>query len=291
MTRIFLSHSSKDKFFARELADRLNKVGVRVWIDEAELKVGDSLIQKISYAIDRTDYLAAILSKNSVSSNWVKKELDLAMTKEINGKKVIVLPILIDDCDMPPYLKDKLYADFTRPEKFDESFDKILKAIGQEKKREDKIIEEYTQEETLDEEETKSKNFLEIEKFQDIQLMGINKAKSYKPDEQKMLYNIYFDLNNRPPQEWADIFEAERRFPRHSMWRKAWIEDKYVIVYCVPDEVKRFHLNDIKQDVVNANIKYRQYLFDETIKKQKKRIAEQKEKEEFDKSLGGLEFK
>ena len=104
MPSVFLSHSSKDKFFARKLAEGLTNRGVTVWIDEAELRIGDSLIDKISGAIQESDYVAAVLSHNSVSSNWVQKELQLAMTKEIGGKQVVVLPIMIDRCEIPPVL-------------------------------------------------------------------------------------------------------------------------------------------------------------------------------------------
>nr|WP_285860686.1 MULTISPECIES: toll/interleukin-1 receptor domain-containing protein [Paenibacillus] len=46
-----MSHSSKDKFFVRKLAEKLNEYGVKVWIDEAEIKVGDSSIEKISAGV------------------------------------------------------------------------------------------------------------------------------------------------------------------------------------------------------------------------------------------------
>ena len=47
MSSIFLSHNSKDKPFVRKLADDLRKKGHYVWVDEAEIKVGDSLIGKL----------------------------------------------------------------------------------------------------------------------------------------------------------------------------------------------------------------------------------------------------
>ena len=68
MPSVFLCHSSKDKAFARKLASMLKANGVDVWIDEAEVRIGDSLIHKIGSAIDETDYVAAILSYNSVTS-------------------------------------------------------------------------------------------------------------------------------------------------------------------------------------------------------------------------------
>ena len=40
MSSIFLCHSSQDKFFVRKLAEALRNEGVRVWLDEAEIKIG-----------------------------------------------------------------------------------------------------------------------------------------------------------------------------------------------------------------------------------------------------------
>lgn len=127
---IFLSHSHADKPFVNKLANRLRQVGVKVWIDKAEIKIGDSLIQKISEAIEEMDFVGAVLSRNSVKSHWVQKELELAMNKEINGKRVVVLPIIIEACEIPTFIKGKLYANFTDEIAFDEEFNKILKAIG-----------------------------------------------------------------------------------------------------------------------------------------------------------------
>ena len=47
MTSIFLSHSHVDKPFVRRLASDLIDSGVKVWLDEAEILIGDSLIEKI----------------------------------------------------------------------------------------------------------------------------------------------------------------------------------------------------------------------------------------------------
>lgn len=114
MSSIFLSHNSRDKYFVRKLKDDLKRDGIRVWFDEDEMKVGDSLIDKISEGISTMEYVGVILSKNSVDSVWVKKEVAIAMTEEIRGKKVKVLPILLEDCEIPPFLTDKIYADFRR---------------------------------------------------------------------------------------------------------------------------------------------------------------------------------
>jgi|SRR3990172_337380 hypothetical protein len=90
MSSVFLSHNSKDKHWVRELAQRLISDGVVVWLDEAELNIGDSLIEKIASGIKEMKFVAAVLSKNSIGSTWVQKEISLAMSKEIMGRKVTV---------------------------------------------------------------------------------------------------------------------------------------------------------------------------------------------------------
>lgn len=130
MPSVFLSHSSKDKPFAKQLAAQLRQAGVDVWLDEVQLDIGDSLIERIGRAIDESDFVIAILSRNSISSFWVKKELEIAMTKEIESKTITVLPIIIDkDCKVPGFLRDKLYADFTDPKMFVDAFSKLLRRI------------------------------------------------------------------------------------------------------------------------------------------------------------------
>lgn len=126
---VFLSHSSKDKPFVRNLAERLETWGVRVWLDEAEINVGDSLTQKIGQALGDTDFVIAVLSRNSIDSQWVQRELQIAIQRELAERKVVVLPLLLESVEIPPFLKDKLYADFRVPEEYEESFALLLKTL------------------------------------------------------------------------------------------------------------------------------------------------------------------
>ena len=72
---VFLSHNSKDKPFVRRVYRYLSDCGLKVWIDEAELDAGDSLVEALAEAVFRVDCVVAIISEASVTSNWVKKEL------------------------------------------------------------------------------------------------------------------------------------------------------------------------------------------------------------------------
>jgi len=126
--------------------------------------------------------------------------------------------------------------------------------------------------------------------FEDIKIIGIDKNRTYKPDPEKSLYHVYFKLSTEPPLEWVRIFEEEHRFPRHSMWRHAWIDGQFIVVPCCLDEVKKFILDDIKQDVANTNRKYQEYLQQLEIEQEKERHREEKERKEIDEALEGIDF-
>lgn len=127
---VFLSHTWADKDFARKLAADLRSLGVRVWIDEAEIKLGDSLIEKISSGISGMDYLAVVLSPESVQSEWVKREVEIAISHEIEGKKIKTLPLLYRHCDLPGFLRGKLYADFRGSDVDPEKYRKALALVA-----------------------------------------------------------------------------------------------------------------------------------------------------------------
>jgi|SRR5271166_123682 len=127
---IFMSHTSADKRFVRRLRDDLLGHGVpRVWVDEAEIEIGDSLIAKIEEGMKETRYIGVVLSSKSIEAPWVKKELDIAMNREIAGGEVAVLPLLYEKCNLPAFLQGKLYADFTDPDNYDEILRKLLRRL------------------------------------------------------------------------------------------------------------------------------------------------------------------
>ncbi|EQB3644714.1 toll/interleukin-1 receptor domain-containing protein [Raoultella ornithinolytica] len=130
MSSVFLSHNSKDKPFVRKLADSLRSEGHIVWIDEAEINIGDSLIEKIRDGLDKVDFVAAILSEHSIASAWVQRELDISSNREIAEKRVILLPLMLQHIDLPGFLKGKKYGDFTTEENYEQSLKELLKALG-----------------------------------------------------------------------------------------------------------------------------------------------------------------
>lgn len=110
----FLSHSSADKAFIRQLAADLTANGISVWLDEQRIRVGDSIPEKIAQGLAESDYFLIAMSQKSSESAWVQKELNSALMSEVQRRKVHILPLKLDDTTMPPIIADKKFADFSK---------------------------------------------------------------------------------------------------------------------------------------------------------------------------------
>ena len=73
----FMSHASEDKeSVARPLTEALEARGLRVWFDNQEIRIGDSIRQKIEEGLAQSRYGVVILSKPFISKFWTNFELD-----------------------------------------------------------------------------------------------------------------------------------------------------------------------------------------------------------------------
>ena len=84
--------------------------------------------------------------------------------------------------------------------------------------------------------------------FIDIEIIDVDKKKTHKVTPEEEMYYVYLKLSKNPTSQWSEIFLEERKFPRHTMWRDAWIEGKYIVIECALDEVKKYHLRKKKID-------------------------------------------
>ena len=125
---VFISYSHSDKDFVDKFAAQLVREKIHVWVDRWELHVGDSLISRVQDAISGASALLVILSNASIASEWCKKELNSGLIRELEEKRVVILPILIEDCSIPLFLKEKMYADFRTD--FDEGLRTTLESIA-----------------------------------------------------------------------------------------------------------------------------------------------------------------
>jgi len=109
----FISHASEDKGkVVKPLANALTKMGYRVWYDEFELRVGDSLRQSIDKGLVNSRFGIVVISPAFFAKNWPQYELNGLTAREMDGHKVI-LPIWheVDKDDVlaySPTLADKV---------------------------------------------------------------------------------------------------------------------------------------------------------------------------------------
>jgi hypothetical protein len=90
---VFISHASEDKdTVARPLRDALSKLGVTVWLDEAQLRIGHSLRRKIDDGIRSSRFGVVIFSDSFFCKGWTNHELDGLVTRTVAGEQSL-LPI------------------------------------------------------------------------------------------------------------------------------------------------------------------------------------------------------
>lgn len=128
--RVFISHSSQDKPFVRKLISDLETRDLDVWFDEKSLKPGDSIVAGVSEGLKDTDYLVIVLSQSSVASDWVQAELSSALMDQFSNRGISVIPIKIDDCEIPFPLRDRVYADFRTD--YNKGLNALLSVLQQE---------------------------------------------------------------------------------------------------------------------------------------------------------------
>jgi len=112
--KVFISHASEDKPFVDRLATDLSKRGVLLWYDKFDLRVGDSVPGKINEGLSSSKYFLIVLSPRSVVSRWVQEELNAALVTQVTEAGIFLIPVLYEQCEIPPLVKHRRYADFRK---------------------------------------------------------------------------------------------------------------------------------------------------------------------------------
>ena len=135
---IFISYSRADSKFVDKLYKELKESGGSVWLDRHDLLAG-SLKEQLTRAIRIQDIAIVVLSENSIDSDWVENELEMARKKEKDEGRDVICPIALDDSwetkvegdVLWRQLKLKVVLDFSswQTEEFDRQFNRLLDGI------------------------------------------------------------------------------------------------------------------------------------------------------------------
>jgi hypothetical protein len=125
--KIFISHSSKDKEFARLLRNSLHAENIDTWFDEDDILVGDDFIQSMEEGLEQSDFIAIVLSPNFETGPWAQKEYRTALTEQINKGNTKILPVKFKDSNLPAMLRSISHADFSKD--YDQGLKILLRSI------------------------------------------------------------------------------------------------------------------------------------------------------------------
>ncbi len=114
---VFICHASEDKSdIIKPLVAAFKRESISYWYDKAEIKWGDSIIEKVNDGFRISRYVIVVISKSFLSKNWPKRELNSALNIEASTGKVRVLPLVVgadkvrkEIFQKYPLLNDKRY--------------------------------------------------------------------------------------------------------------------------------------------------------------------------------------
>lgn len=119
--KVFLCHSSGDKPIVRELYNRLQKGKLRPWLDEKMLLPGQDWQLEIPKAVRDSDVVIVCISKRSINKEgYLQKELRIALdvADEKPEGAIFIIPLRLEECDIPERLRRWQWVDYFEPEGF-----------------------------------------------------------------------------------------------------------------------------------------------------------------------------
>ena len=93
----FISYSSADEIFVRQLHADLQDKGIRCWFAPKNRKIGARTLDTLNEAIRLRGKVLLVLSRASITSEWVEDEVTRAFAEERRRGIVVLNPVYLDD--------------------------------------------------------------------------------------------------------------------------------------------------------------------------------------------------
>lgn len=138
----FIAYGEPDKAFAETLRDDLRRRGVSCWAYSTDSTPGERTWMEIKQRRQEADKVIVVCSADALVRDGLLKEIE----EQIDEGPDKMIPISLDNLwkedgfrvergkrDLKPFLKERNYADFSDPSKYEQSLDRLLKGLKREK--------------------------------------------------------------------------------------------------------------------------------------------------------------
>jgi tetratricopeptide (TPR) repeat protein len=134
---VFISYNQNDEAWAKQLATRLEREDwqgrkLKVFFAPWDIKPGESIPERLEYALPRSRKVCLIMSPESATSEWVKIERYVTQHIDITERQSRLIPLYRRESEIPPFLQHINRIDFQDDAKFEEAYRLLLATIKDE---------------------------------------------------------------------------------------------------------------------------------------------------------------
>ncbi|MEL6404987.1 MAG: TIR domain-containing protein [Chloroflexota bacterium] len=121
---IFISHATDDDIFVDRLAEELAIAGFRTWVDHQDMPPGSKWVTHLEKALSESEVMILVCSNTSMQSTYVTSEWHAFF-----DMKKMIIPIVIDDCEMPPFLRTLHLVNFRNDRRWDKNVQSVVNIL------------------------------------------------------------------------------------------------------------------------------------------------------------------
>jgi hypothetical protein len=125
--------------------------------------------------------------------------------------------------------------------------------------------------------------------FEDIRITGVNTDLSGGGDSNSALVDVVLTLSQSAPSDWATYFNGRWEHHIYMMKRRASVSGGRLTIHCVPDELEKDHLPELKKIMDETNQRFKEYLVQKERDAKRERERTEAQKAELEK-LKNIKF-
>ncbi|XP_077863601.1 uncharacterized protein LOC144347807 [Saccoglossus kowalevskii] len=125
-TKVFFSHSSKDRAWVEETVERLEQNhSIECLFDERDFIGGRPIVDNIIRCIRNTDRTVLVLTPDFLDSPWCGYEAQVIFNEHLCREQKVMIPVLLSECIVPDFIKHLTYLDVRDPQFWEKFLERI----------------------------------------------------------------------------------------------------------------------------------------------------------------------